>query len=87
MNLAKKEIIPRFTADCHPYITHWHSPIDHPLAATHKLPTGCSRALKGVQVVVCGLRCIDLNNDSLKILGNFFSQKEKLKEEKIFIRL
>ena len=43
--------------------------------------------LKGVQVVVCGLRCIDLNNDSLKILGNFFSQKEKLKEEKIFIRL
>ena len=29
--------------------------------------------LKGIQVVVCGMRCIDLNNDSLKILGTHFS--------------
>ena len=38
-------------------------------------------ALKGVQVAVCGLRCIDLNNDTLKILGTHFSYNEKLKEE------
>ena len=42
-------------------------------------------ALKGVQV--CGLRCVDLNNDTLKILGTHFSYNEKLKEEKNFIRL
>ena len=29
--------------------------------------------LKGVEVVVCGMRWIDLNNDSLKILGTHFS--------------
>ena len=39
-------------------------------------------ALKGVQVTVCGLRCIDLNNDTLKILGTHFSYNGKLKEEK-----
>ena len=38
--------------------------------------------LKGIQVTVCGLRCIDLNNDTLKILGTHFSYNEKLKEEK-----
>ena len=38
--------------------------------------------LKGVQVAVCGLRCADLNNDTLKILGTHFSYNEKLKEEK-----
>ena len=41
-------------------------------------------ALNGVQVAVCGLRCIDLNNDTLKILGTHFSYNEKLKN---FIRL
>ena len=43
--------------------------------------------LKGVQVAVCGLRCVDLNNDTLKILGTHLSYNEKLKEEKKFIRL
>ena len=38
--------------------------------------------LKGVQVVVCGMHCIDLNIDTLKILGTHFSCNEKLKEEK-----
>ena len=38
-----------------------------------------------VQVAVCGVRCIDLNNDMLKILGSHFSYNEKLKEEKNFI--
>ena len=40
-------------------------------------------ALKGVQVAFCGLRCVYLNNDTLKILGTHFSYNEKLKEEKI----
>ena len=38
--------------------------------------------LKGGQVAVCGMRCIDLNIDTLKILGTHFSYNEKLKEEK-----
>ena len=33
-------------------------------------------------MAVCALRCIDLNNDTLKILGTNFSYNEKLKEEK-----
>ena len=39
-------------------------------------------ALKGVHVAVCGWRCIDLINDTLKILGTHFSYNEKLIEEK-----
>ena len=35
--------------------------------------------LKGVQVVVCGMRCIDLNVDTLKILDTHFSYNEELK--------
>ena len=33
-------------------------------------------------MVVCGMHCIDLNIDTLKILGTHFSYNEKLKEEK-----
>ena len=33
-------------------------------------------------MAVCGMRCIDLNIDMLKILGTHFSYNEKLKEEK-----
>ena len=43
-------------------------------------------ALNRVKVVACGLRCIDLNNDTLKILGTHFSYNEKLKEEKNFYK-
>ena len=43
-------------------------------------------AQKGVQVAVCSLRCIDLNNDTLKILGTYFTYKEELKEEKSFYK-
>ena len=43
--------------------------------------------LKEVQVAVCGMRCIDLNVDMLKILGTHFSYNEKLKEEKIFYKI
>ena len=41
-------------------------------------------ALKGVQAVVCGMRCIDLNNSKLKILGIHFSYNKKLKELNFF---
>ena len=43
--------------------------------------------LKGVQVAVCDMRCIDLNVDALKILGAHFSCNEKLKEEKKFYKI
>ena len=40
--------------------------------------------LKRVQVAVCSMRCIDLNIDTLKILGTHLSYNKKLKEEKNF---
>ena len=39
-------------------------------------------ALKGVQMAVCGLCCINLSKDTLKILGTHFSYNEKLKQQK-----
>ena len=42
--------------------------------------------LKGVQVAICGMLCVYLNNDTLKILSTYFSYNAKLKEKK-FIRL
>ena len=38
-------------------------------------------------MAVCGLRCIDLNIDTIKILGTHFSYNEKLKEEKNFYKI
>ena len=38
--------------------------------------------LKGVQVVVCGMRCVDLKNDTLKILGTHFSYNKKTERGK-----
>ena len=43
--------------------------------------------LKGVQVAVCGMRYIDLNIDTLEILGTHFSYNKKLKEEKDFHKI
>ena len=45
------------------------------------------KVLKGVSVAVCAMRCIDLNIDTLKILGTYFSYNEKLKEEKNFYKI
>ena len=42
------------------------------------------RALKGVQVSLYGLLCIDLFNDTSKILSTHFCYNEKLKEKKIY---
>ena len=43
--------------------------------------------LKGVEMALCGMRCIDLNIDTLKILGTHFSYNEKLKERKNFYKI
>ena len=44
--------------------------------------------LKRAQVTVCSMRCVDLKNDTLKVLGTHFSYSEKLlKEEKTFTQL
>ena len=41
------------------------------------------RVLIGLQVAVCGLRCIDQKkNSTLQTLGIYFSYNEKLNEEK-----
>ena len=40
--------------------------------------------LKGVEVVVCDMRCIDPTYGPLKILGTHFSYNENIKEEKIY---
>ena len=49
-----------------------------------KFEIGGIEVLKVVQVAICGMRCIDLNNNAIKILGTHFSYNEKLKEEKNF---
>ena len=38
-------------------------------------------------MAVCGMRFIDLNIDTLKILGTHFSINKKLKEEKVFYKI
>ena len=40
--------------------------------------------LKGVKVAVCGIQCVDLVLDTIKILGTHFCYNEKLKEERNF---
>ena len=40
--------------------------------------------LKGVKVAVCGIQCVDLVLDNIKILGTHFSNNEKLKEKRNF---
>ena len=42
------------------------------------------QVLKGVKVAVCGIQCIDLVFDTIKILKPHFSYNEKLKEESNF---
>ena len=40
--------------------------------------------LKGVKVVFCGIKSIDLASDTIKISGTQFCYSEKLKEERNF---
>ena len=43
--------------------------------------------LKGVSVELCGMKCIDLTKNSVKILGIHFSYNKKIKNEENFIKL
>ena len=41
-------------------------------------------ALKGVKVAICGIKCIDLTKEAIKILGVFFSYDKNLLHENNF---
>ena len=43
-------------------------------------------SLKGVKMAVCGIKCIDLTTDNVKILGVRFSYNQKLQIHKIFVK-
>ena len=43
--------------------------------------------MRGVQVAVVGMRCIDLCNDAIKILGTYFSYNSRIKEECSFRKI
>ena len=40
---------------------------------------------KGVKMALCGMDCIDLTEDVIKILGIYFSYNKKLEQEKNFL--
>ena len=40
---------------------------------------------KGVKMALCGMVCIDLTEDIIKILGIYFSYNKKLQQEKNFL--
>ena len=42
------------------------------------------RVLKEVHVAVCSMRCLDLNNNAIKVFGTPFRYNEKLKDEIYF---
>ena len=44
-------------------------------------------ALNRVHVAVCGMRCIDLCNEAIKILGNYFSYNSRIKQEYNFLKI
>ena len=41
-------------------------------------------ALKGVQAALCGMRCIDLVSNTVKIVGLYYSYNEKLEIQENF---
>ena len=40
--------------------------------------------LNGVQVALCGMKCVNLNNETVKILGVYFSYNKNLEQDKNF---
>ena len=40
--------------------------------------------LNGVQVTLCGMKCVNLNNETVKILGVHFSYYKNLEQDKKF---
>ena len=43
--------------------------------------------LKGVNRAVCGMKSVDLKNDSVKILGTHFSYNDNIKNERNFVKI
>ena len=43
-------------------------------------------SLKGVKMTVCGIKCIDLTTETIKILGVHFSYNQKLQTQKNFVK-
>ena len=44
-------------------------------------------ALKRIQVAIYGMKCIDLCNEAIKILGTYFSYNSKIKEKWYFLKV
>ena len=44
-------------------------------------------ALKGVSLELCGMECIDLTKNSVKILGIHFSYNKKIENKENFIKI
>ena len=42
--------------------------------------------LNGVQVAICGMKCVNLNNETVKILGIHFSYNKNLEQDKNFCK-
>ena len=40
--------------------------------------------LNGVQVTLCGMKCVNLNNETVKMLGVHFSHNKNLEQDKKF---
>ena len=49
-----------------------------------KCETAGIGVLNGVQVALCGMKCVDLNNETVKILGVHFSYNKNLEQDKNF---
>ena len=54
---------------------------------TTKCEVAVIGVLKGVQVAVCGVKCIHLRNEAIKILGVYFSYNQKIKDDKNFYNI
>ena len=43
--------------------------------------------LNGVQVTLCGMKCVNLNDETMKILGVHFSYNKNLEQDKHFLSI
>ena len=53
-------------------------------ANTTKCKIAGTDVLKGIQSTVCRMKCIDLRNEAVKILGVYFSYNQKIRDQKSF---
>ena len=44
-----------------------------------------TEVMKGVKVALCGVKCVNLLTNTIKILGIYFSYNKKLENEKNFL--